>query len=69
MSCLFYCSAELKGSVEERQRHDRSDFMEAAKSQLLSGERRVFEFFLCKVGEMLHSRILRQHSLQVPVPQ
>ncbi|CDJ41337.1 Zinc finger and GTP binding domains, related [Eimeria tenella] len=43
-------SPELKGSVEEQQRHDRSDFMEAAKSQLLSGERRVFEFFLCKVG-------------------
>ena len=25
--------------------------MEAAKNQLLSGERRVYEFFLCKVGE------------------
>lgn len=27
--------------------------MEAAKTQLLSGERRVFEFYLCKVGAQL----------------
>ena len=45
------CAAELTSSEEDRRKHERSEFMEAAKAQLLSGERRVYEFFLCKVGE------------------
>ncbi|KAL8435671.1 hypothetical protein ACSSS7_002332 [Eimeria intestinalis] len=38
-------------------KQERSDFMEAAKTQLLSGERRVFEFYLCKVG-VGHSAVM-----------
>ncbi|KAL8431405.1 hypothetical protein Efla_001760 [Eimeria flavescens] len=41
---------DLPSDAEKRKKQERSDFMEAAKTQLLSGERRVFEYFLCKVG-------------------
>ncbi|KAL8272680.1 hypothetical protein Esti_003384 [Eimeria stiedai] len=50
-------SSELASNAEARRKQERSDFMEAAKTQLLSGERRVFEFYLCKVG-VGHSAVM-----------
>ncbi|CDJ41324.1 B-box zinc finger family protein, related [Eimeria tenella] len=50
--------AELTTSAKEQQKDERSAFIEAAKSQLLSGERRVYEFFLCKVG-VGHSVVMK----------
>lgn len=44
-------AAEVSADAEERRKRERADFMEAAKTQLLSGERQIFEFFLCKVGK------------------
>lgn len=46
-------AAEIISSEEARRKLEQSDFMEAAKTQLLSGERRVFEFYLCKVGALV----------------
>ncbi|XP_026193312.1 uncharacterized protein LOC34622905 [Cyclospora cayetanensis] len=43
-------SSEQLSSAAERRKNERLEFMEAARTQLLSGERRVYEFFLCKVG-------------------
>lgn len=42
--------SEITSCAEERKKKERSDFVETAKTQLLSGERHVFQFLLCKVG-------------------
>lgn len=59
-TCAICCpsAAEMTSSAEERQKHGLSDFVEAAKTQLLSGERRIYEYFLCKVGKRLPTRML-----------
>ncbi|PHJ24685.1 zinc finger protein [Cystoisospora suis] len=35
---------------KEQSQRDRAKFLEAARTQLLTGERRIFEFLLCQVG-------------------
>ncbi|CDI84544.1 Chromosome II, complete genome, related [Eimeria acervulina] len=40
----------MTSCAEGQRKHGLSEFIEAAKAQLLSGERRIYEYFLCKVG-------------------
>lgn len=45
-------SAKITLEEEKRQEKVREEFIDSAKVQLLSGERRVFEYFVCKVGKL-----------------
>ena len=57
----------MTSCAEGQRKHGLSEFIEAAKAQLLSGERRIYEYFLCKVGERLRTRKPLEHPLQSPL--
>ncbi|KYK66638.1 zinc finger protein [Toxoplasma gondii TgCatPRC2] len=46
----FVLPSSAVSTRQEEAKKDRSKFLDAARSQLLTGERRIFEYLLCQVG-------------------